>query len=74
MKYEFIYEASRPGLFGLWRRSEGDSLERALKNEADYLRNWSLGSDLLILLGCLPIVMSARCPEWFFKKENGSAS
>jgi len=70
----FIYDSFRPGITGLWRKGSGVSVDEALSQEAVYLRNWSLSNDLLIFLGCLPILISATYPDWFYKKEKRSAS
>jgi undecaprenyl-phosphate galactose phosphotransferase len=55
-----FYLAAKPGLSGLWQvsgRSDLDYAERA-KLDATYVQNWSLTSDLKILLRTVPAVLS----------------
>jgi lipopolysaccharide/colanic/teichoic acid biosynthesis glycosyltransferase len=54
------YLAATPGLSGLWQvsgRSNFDYADRA-KLDAMYVRSWSLGTDLSILVRTVPAVLS----------------
>jgi lipopolysaccharide/colanic/teichoic acid biosynthesis glycosyltransferase len=55
----FFYLAATPGLTGLWQvsgRSHIDYDKRA-RLDAEYVRTWTLGSDLRILFRTLPAVL-----------------
>ncbi len=57
-----FYLAATPGLSGLWQvsgRSDLDFAERA-RLDATYVKDWSLTSDLKILLRTLPAVLGRR--------------
>jgi len=72
-RFRYLYQAVRPGITGRWRRVEQGSPEEALEREQRGLLEWSLGNDLLILISTLPILITSRCPDWFYKKETDSA-
>ena len=50
----------KPGLTGPWQvagRNEVTDFEKVVALESAYIRNWSLGSDLAILLRTVPAVV-----------------
>jgi lipopolysaccharide/colanic/teichoic acid biosynthesis glycosyltransferase len=55
-KYEYHHRArlaTKPGITGMWqvsRRSEITDFEEVVKLDIGYIRNWSLGLDIKILL------------------------
>jgi len=56
------YLRARPGITGLWQvsgRSDCEYLER-VKMDAEYVRNWSFSSDLVILLRTLVAVLARK--------------
>jgi lipopolysaccharide/colanic/teichoic acid biosynthesis glycosyltransferase len=57
-----VYCATRPGITGLWQvsgRSDTTYAER-ITLDTRYVREWSLGLDLLILLRTVPAVLKRR--------------
>jgi exopolysaccharide biosynthesis polyprenyl glycosylphosphotransferase len=53
----------KPGITGPWQvngRNNVTDFERVVALETNYIRNWSLLTDLLILLRTIPIVLFAR--------------
>ena len=56
------YLKVRPGLTGSWQvsgRSDA-SYARRVQMDADYVRNWSFGRDLIILIKTVPAVLTSR--------------
>lgn len=55
------YQRARPGISGLWQVSGRNSLSYATRvaMDCDYVRNWSLKRDILILLKTIPAVLRA---------------
>lgn len=53
------YLRTRPGLTGLWQVTGRDSVDYAgrVSLDAEYVRNWSIGADLLILVRTVGAVM-----------------
>lgn len=55
-KYEYHHRArlaTKPGITGMWQvsgRSEITDFEEVVKLDTGYIRNWSLGLDIKILL------------------------
>ncbi len=56
------YYAARPGLTGLWQVSGRSDMSYAQRVQLDawYVRNWTLGHDIAILLKTIPAVFSRR--------------
>jgi Undecaprenyl-phosphate galactose phosphotransferase WbaP len=56
------YYAIRPGITGLWQVSgrSDTTYEQRVALDVSYARDWSLGSDIMILLKTLPVVMLRR--------------
>jgi Undecaprenyl-phosphate galactose phosphotransferase WbaP len=56
------YYAARPGITGLWQVSgrSDTTYERRVALDVSYVRNWSLGNDIVILLKTLPVVLLRR--------------
>jgi undecaprenyl-phosphate galactose phosphotransferase len=56
------YRAVRPGVTGLWQVSgrSDTSYAQRVRLDVDYVRNWSLRRDLMILLRTIPAVLSRR--------------
>jgi undecaprenyl-phosphate galactose phosphotransferase len=56
------YRLVLPGITGLWQISgrSDTGYNRRVHLDAWYVRNWSLWSDILILLGTLPSVLRSR--------------
>ncbi len=54
------YLRSRPGLTGLWQVSGRNNLDYAMRVrlDASYVRNWTLGYDLAILLRTIPVLLT----------------
>lgn len=53
----------RPGITGLWQtsgRSDVTSFDAIIALDAEYLNNWSLTKDFVILLKTIPVVLSMR--------------
>lgn len=53
----------KPGMTGPWQvggRNDVTDFERVVVLETDYMRNWSLGKDLWILVKTVPVVLTAR--------------
>ncbi len=53
----------KPGITGPWQvsgRNRVTDFERVVTLETEYIRNWSLGSDLAILLQTIPAVLQMR--------------
>jgi lipopolysaccharide/colanic/teichoic acid biosynthesis glycosyltransferase len=57
----FRFDA-RPGITGFWRMGSGDEvhLDDLLAQDASYIRNWSLGQDLKILMMSLRNIILGR--------------
>lgn len=61
-KYEYHHRkrlAMKPGITGLWQvsgRSEITDFEEVVRLDTEYIRNWTLGSDLKILLKTVGVV------------------
>jgi exopolysaccharide production protein ExoY len=55
------YESVRPGITGPWQVGgrSNTSYTRRVQLDVDYARNWSLGSDVVILLKTLPAVLTS---------------
>ena len=53
------YLSARPGITGSWQVSGRSSVsyEDRIKLDADYVRKWSFGSDVLILLRTVPALL-----------------
>ena len=59
-----LYLSVRPGLTGPWQagnRSD-DSYENRVRLDASYVRNWSMGQDVRIVLKTARIFLSGRSP------------
>lgn len=56
------YCSARPGITGLWQVSgrSDTGYRRRVELDAEYVRSWSLGCDLRILLLTVPAVIGAR--------------
>lgn len=57
---QHLYTSVRPGLTGPWQigeRSEGEYDDR-IRTDVDYVRNWSLRQDFMIILKTAEIVLS----------------
>ena len=56
------YYAARPGITGLWQVSgrSDTTYERRVALDVSYVRNWSLRSDIIILIKTLPVVLLRR--------------
>lgn len=57
-----IYDAAKPGITGLWQvsgRNDTDFPTR-IRLDTEYIRQWSLRQDLLILCRTLPVVLLAK--------------
>lgn len=56
------YEASRPGITGLWQvRGRNDlPFEARARLGSEYLESWSIGLDLKILIETIPAVLNGR--------------
>ncbi len=53
----------RPGITGPWQvggRNDVTSFEEIVRLESDYMRYWSIGKDIEILLRTLPAVLGQR--------------
>ena len=53
----------KPGMTGPWQvggRNEVTDFEKVVALESEYIRDWSLGLDLLIILRTLPVVFKMR--------------
>lgn len=60
--YASAYAAARPGLTGLWQvsgRNKTD-FETRIALDTAYVRDWTLGRDIVILLKTFPTVISGR--------------
>jgi exopolysaccharide production protein ExoY len=56
------YYSTRPGLTGLWQvsgRNDIDYNDRVAL-DCEYIRNWSIGKDFVIILRTVPIVLQSR--------------
>jgi Undecaprenyl-phosphate galactose phosphotransferase WbaP len=55
------YTAVRPGIVGLWQVSGRNSLtyEQRVAYDVEYVRNWSILTDLRILVRAIPVVLFA---------------
>jgi exopolysaccharide production protein ExoY len=58
-EYAIDYTSVRPGLTGIWQVSGRSRLsyETRVQLDVDYIRNWTLGYDLSIMLRTIPAVM-----------------
>ena len=56
------YAASRPGITGLWQVSGRNdvSMRERCELDATYARDWTIKSDLIILLRTVPAVLNSR--------------
>ncbi len=56
------YSAARPGITGLWQVSgrNDTSYEERVAFDADYVKNWSMKMDLVILLRTIPVILLAK--------------
>jgi exopolysaccharide production protein ExoY len=57
-----VFLSVKPGITGAWAvngRSSVGYPDRA-RMELDYIRGWSIGSDLMILLRTLPAIITKR--------------
>ena len=56
------YLKVRPGLTGSWQVSgrSNASYEQRVQLDSDYVRNWSFGRDLVILIKTVPAVLTSR--------------
>jgi exopolysaccharide production protein ExoY len=56
-----FYESLRPGITGPWQVGgrSNTSYTRRVQLDVDYARNWSLGSDVVILLKTVPAVLTS---------------
>lgn len=56
------YKSMRPGLTGLWQCSGRNdvSYERRVLLDRQYVRTWSLGGDIRIMLKTVPAVLNSR--------------
>jgi lipopolysaccharide/colanic/teichoic acid biosynthesis glycosyltransferase len=62
-RHHFARFDVKPGMTGPWQvtgRNEVTDFERVVALESKYIRNWSLGLDLVILLRTLPVVLKMR--------------
>jgi lipopolysaccharide/colanic/teichoic acid biosynthesis glycosyltransferase len=53
----------KPGMTGPWQvsgRNDITDFEKVVALESEYIRRWSLGLDLVILLRTLPVVLRMR--------------
>ena len=57
-----FYLASRPGLTGLWQVSGRNDVSYAARVAFDthYVQNWSLATDLAIIIKTVPAVVASR--------------
>lgn len=60
-RYWKFYMKARPGLTGAWQVSGRNRLSypRRVALDSDYVRNWSIGRDLWILLKTIPAVLKS---------------
>jgi exopolysaccharide production protein ExoY len=60
--YVELYWSTRPGLTGLWQISgrNDKTYEDRVALDCNYVQNWSLGKDLVILVRTIPAVLSSR--------------
>lgn len=58
-EYAADYTSVRPGLTGIWQVSGRSrvSYERRVQLDVDYIRNWTLGYDIVIMLRTIPAVL-----------------
>jgi exopolysaccharide production protein ExoY len=56
-----VYHRVRPGITGLWQVSgrSNTSYPRRVELDVDYVQNWSLRKDILILVRTVPAVLSS---------------
>ena len=56
------YYSVRPGVTGLWQVSGRNDLtyEARVALDRDYVQNWSLSSDVILILRTIPAVLSSR--------------
>lgn len=65
-KYELRHRqrlAIKPGITGLWQvsgRSDITDFEEVVKLDTDYIKNWSLGLDIKILLKTIAVVVTKK--------------
>jgi exopolysaccharide biosynthesis polyprenyl glycosylphosphotransferase len=62
-RHHFARFDVKPGMTGPWQvtgRNEVTDFEGVVALESKYIRNWSLGLDLVILLRTLPVVLKMR--------------
>ncbi len=65
-KYELHHKsrlAAKPGLTGLWQvsgRSEMTDFEEIVKLDNEYIKNWSIGLDIKILLKTVVVVLTRK--------------
>lgn len=65
-KYDFHHKsrlATKPGLTGLWQvsgRSDMTDFEEIVKLDNEYIRNWSLGLDIKIILKTVWVVLTRK--------------
>ena len=57
-----LYASARPGMTGLWQVSGRSKVSFQQRQALDgwYIRNWSLGYDIILLLKTIQVVMKAR--------------
>jgi exopolysaccharide production protein ExoY len=56
-----LYHRVRPGITGLWQVSgrSNTSYTRRVELDVDYIQNWSLGRDIVILIKTIPAVLTS---------------
>ena len=61
-EWHFTRLDGMPGITGLWQVNRGPAhnFEEMVAYDLEYLRNWSLQKDLLIMLKTVPVVITGR--------------
>ena len=65
-KYELHHKsrlAAKPGLTGLWQvsgRSDMTDFEEIVKLDNEYIKNWSIGLDIKIVLKTIWVVLTRK--------------
>ena len=65
-KYELHHKsrlAAKPGLTGIWQvsgRSDFTDFEEVVKLDNEYIKNWTIGLDIKIILKTVVVVIASR--------------